>query len=52
MKKYILVKVLIEDEDKGIEDKYEVDSQWSQETELFCEKIAYAVKPFVEDMNV
>lgn len=45
MKKTINIKVTIEDE------VYEVDSCWSQETELFCEKIAKEVKGFVEELT-
>lgn len=44
--KFISVKVTIQNTEE-----YEVDSCWSQETELFCEKIAGEVKRFVEKMN-
>jgi len=45
-KKFISVKVTIQNTGH-----YEVDSCWSQETELFCEKIADQVKKFVENMT-
>lgn len=45
-KKFISVKVTMQNTEE-----YEVDSCWSQETELFCEKIAGEVKRFVEEMN-
>jgi hypothetical protein len=52
MKKYISVKLQIKDEDKGTEDEYEVDSQWSMETEEFCERIARRIKKFIEEMTL
>lgn len=45
-KEFISVKVTIQNTEE-----YKVDSCWSQETELFCEKIAGEVKRFVEKMN-
>jgi len=44
MKNMSHVKVSIDGE------MYEVDSCWSQETEVFCEKIADEVKEFIEEM--
>ena len=44
MKKMIHVQVSIDGE------VYRVDSCWSQETEVFCERIADEVKRFVEEM--
>lgn len=51
MKKYVRILVTIRDEGNDIEDEYEVDSCWSQETEMFCEKMAKIVKIFVSEMN-
>lgn len=45
MKKTITVRVKIGDE------VYEIDSNWSQETEEFCERIILLVKKFVNDMT-
>ena len=50
MKSYVWFKILIRDEN-GVKDEFEVDSQWSQETELFCEKIAWTVKTFIDELN-
>ena len=49
MKKYILIKVVIKNSD-GTRDRYVIDSMWSQETEIFCEKIAEMVKKFVKGL--
>jgi hypothetical protein len=51
MKSYFLLKLLIKNEDGKTKDKYEIDSQWSQETELFCETVAYMVKTFIDELN-
>jgi len=45
-KKFISVKVTIQNTEE-----YEVDSCWSQETQLFCEEIAKKVKDFIEEMT-
>ena len=39
MKKYIIIKVTVKDPETGNVDEFEVDSQWSQETEMFCERV-------------
>jgi len=49
MKECISIRVIVKNE--GTEDRYEVESCWSQETEMFCEKIAEIVKIFIEEMN-
>ena len=49
MKECISIRVIVKNE--GTEDRYEVESCWSQETEMFCEKIAEIVKIFTEEMN-
>jgi len=51
MKKNILVKVITRDACGSTLDEIEVDSFWSQEAELFCERIAEVVKIFVEEMT-
>ena len=47
MKKYIIVKLAVKDPETGNVDEFEVDSQWSQETEMFCEKIYKQIKAIV-----
>lgn len=49
MKRYILIKVTIKNSD-GTRDRYVIDSYWSQETEIFCEKVAEMVKKFVKEL--
>jgi len=51
MKRCVLLRLLIRNEDGKTKDKYEIDSQWSQESELFCEMIAFMVKTFVDELN-
>ena len=45
-KQIINVKVTIQDSEV-----YEVESCWSQETEVFCERVASLVKKFIEQMT-
>jgi len=45
-KQVINVKVTVQNSEV-----YEVESYWSQETEVFCERVASLVKKFVEQMT-
>ena len=44
MKEYIVVKPTAKDPETGMVDEIEIDSQWSQEKEMLCERIVKQIQ--------